>query len=459
MYLTKTTDVQALRAKLTGSAVVPGDAEYDAARQAWNLAVDQRPAAVAYPESAADVASAVRFAREQGLRVAPQTTGHNANPMGSLEGTLLLRTERLREVEIDVKGRRARAAGGSQWVDVTAPASERGLAALSGSAPDVGVVGYHSGGGMSIGLGRKFGLAANHVTAVEMVTAEGEQVRADHDSEPDLFWAVRGGGGNFGVVTAIEFRLFDLSAVYAGMLAWPLERAEEVLRRWLDWASTVPDDVTTSMRFMRMPDMPEIPDPIRGRALIVIDGAYAGDASGGEREIAALRELGPEIDMFTEMPPVGMSYIHMDPPEPVPALSDHQMLGSVPEEAVERMLELAGPGVDSNLLMVELRHLGGALGRAPEDAGALGAFRGEFAMFNAGIPADPEVAQALEAELVGLRKAMTPYDVEAPYLNFAENPTDVASAYTEESARRLAEVKAAYDPEGMFQANHEIEPA
>jgi hypothetical protein len=379
--------------------------------------------------------------------------------MSSLERTLLLRTERLRGVEIEVEARRARAGGGTQWVDVTAPASERGLAALSGSAPDVGIVGYHSGGGMSIGLGRKFGLAANHVTAVEMVTAEGELVRADHDSEPDLFWAVRGGGGNFGAVTAIEFGLFDLPVVYAGMLAWPLERAEEVLRRWLEWTETAPDEITTSMRFMRMPDMPEIPDPIRGRALIVIDGAYAGDASGGEPEIAGLRELGPEIDMFTEMPPVGMSYIHMDPPEPVPALSDHQMLGSVPDQAVERMLELAGPGIDSALLMVELRHLGGALGRAPAHAGAVGSFRGEFAMFNAGIPMDPQVAHALDAELAALREAMTPFDAEAPYLNFAENRTDVASAYTQASGRRLAELKAAYDPQGLFQANHEIAPA
>jgi FAD binding domain len=459
MYMTKTSDLDALEGRLSGSVVAPGEDRYDASRQAWNLAVDQRPAAVVYPESADDVATAVRFAAEQDLRVAPQTTGHNANPMGGLESALLLRTERMRGVEIDADARRARAQGGAQWVDVTAPASERGLAALAGSAPDVGVVGYHVGGGMSLGLGRKHGLAANHVTEIEVVTAEGEILRANRESESDLFWAIRGGGGNFGVVTAIEFGLFELPSVYAGMLAWPLEAAPEVLRVWRDWSATVPDEVTTSLRLMRLPDMPDMPDPFRGRSLIVIDGAFAGDEAGGAAQMAALRELGPEIDTFMDMPPVALSYIHMDPPEPVPAMSDHQMLGSLPDAAVERVLELAGPGVDSALLMVELRHLGGALGRAPADAGALGAFRGEFAMFNAGIPADPEVARGLEAELGGLREAMSPFDAEVPYLNFAENPADVASAYTEASARRLAEVKAAYDPDGRFQANHEIDPA
>lgn len=459
MYLMTDIDVNALRREVAGDVIVPADRGWDEARRAWNLAVDQRPAAVVRPKSAADVAAAVRFASANGMRIAPQATGHNAGPLASLERSLLVKTDALRGVSIDPDALSARVEGGAQWGDVAAPASELGLAGLAGSSHDVGVVGYHVGGGLSLGLGRKHGLAANHVLAAEVVTADGELVRADHRSEPDLFWAIRGGGGNFGVITALEFRLFELPSVYAGVLAWPIEAAPDVLRRWRDWTEQTDDDVTTSFRLMRLPDMPEIPDPVRGRALVVIDGAHAGGEEAGIRALEPLRELEPEMDMFTIMPPIGLSYIHMDPPEPVPGASDHQVLGRLPDEAIDRVLEAAGPGVETPLLMVELRQLGGALGRAPDRAGALGALAGRFAMFSGGLPIDAATAAVIDEHLAGLRAAMAPFDARSPYLNFAERPTDVASAFSDVAARRLGEVKAAYDPRGVFQANHEIGPA
>src|SRR5687767_10118689 len=199
----QTPDVSALRARMTGHAVTPADPEWDVARQAWNLAVDQRPAIVALPESADDVVAVVRYARAHGLRIAAQGTGHNAGPLGPLDGTVLVKTSRMRGVTVDPDARTVRVDAGVLWQEATNAAAEHGLAALAGSSPDVGVVGYSLGGGISW-LARKHGIGANQVTAIELVTADGRFVRADAENEPDLFWALRGGGGAFGVVTAIE---------------------------------------------------------------------------------------------------------------------------------------------------------------------------------------------------------------------------------------------------------------
>ncbi|HZD87616.1 MAG TPA: FAD-binding oxidoreductase, partial [Gaiellaceae bacterium] len=195
--------------------VYPDSRGWDGARQAWNLAADQQPEAVAFPESVAEVIAAVELARSRGWRIAPQGTGHGAMALGPLAGTMLLKTERMRGVLVDPEARIARVEAGTLWQDVTLAAARHGLAALAGSSPDVGVVGYTLGGGLSF-LGRKLGLGANSVVAIELVTADGRPMRVDRDSEPDLFWALRGGGGGFAIVTALELRLFPLAEVYAG---------------------------------------------------------------------------------------------------------------------------------------------------------------------------------------------------------------------------------------------------
>ena len=196
-------------ALIDGDVVTPCDDGWDAARQAWNLTADQRPTAVAVPESVDDVRQIVDFAREEGLRVAPQGTGHGATALGDLHETILIKLHRLRGVEIDPTQRSARAEAGVIWSEVVEAAAEHGLAALAGSSPDVGVVGYTLGGGLSW-LSRKYGIGANQVTAAEIVTADGTLRRVDRENEPDLFWAIRGGGGDFGIVTALEFDLFPL---------------------------------------------------------------------------------------------------------------------------------------------------------------------------------------------------------------------------------------------------------
>src|SRR4051794_12496309 len=259
--------------RLCGGAVVfPGDDAYDAGRQAWNTSADQRPAFIAYPADAREVAEVIAYARSAGLRVAPQATGHNALPLGPLEDTVLLRTAAMTEVRIDPDARRARAGAGVLWDDVVTAAAPHGLVALHGSSPDVSVVGYSLGGGLGW-LARLHGLQCNSLTAVELVTAHGDIVRADADHEPELFWALRGGGGNFGVVTAVEFELYPIPEVYGGMLVWDAARAHEVVPVWVRWAQSAPDAVTSSLRLLHVPDADFVPEPLRGRRLVGIDGA------------------------------------------------------------------------------------------------------------------------------------------------------------------------------------------
>jgi FAD/FMN-containing dehydrogenase len=447
---------RALRARLQGDLVLPGDESWDEARQAWNLAVDQQPAAVALPETVDDVVAIVDFAREHGLRVAPQGTGHNAGPLGWLDETILLKTSRMRRVEVDPESRRARVDAGVLWMEVTEAAAEHGLAALAGSSPDVGVVGYSLGGGVSW-LSRKHGLAANSVTAIELVTADGRHVRCDAEHEPELFWALRGGGGNFGVVTSIDFRLYPIAEVYAGWLIWPLERAPEVLTAWQRWTETVPDELTSVGRILNIPPLPTIPEPLRGRSVVVVEAIYIGDEADGAELIAPLRELGPELDTLATIPASALQTLHMDPEEPVPGKGDGMMLDSLTPEAIMKITEIVT--AESPLLSVEVRHVGGELGRTAPGNGVLGRLDAAYMMFAVGIPMTPEMAEGIERDVARLQRALARWDSGRMYLNFAEEPRSGRSLFGEDGYARLRRVKTEVDPDNLFHANHQVEPA
>ena len=445
-----------LAARVGGPVFTPGQEGWDAARAAWNVAVDQRPAAVACPVDEDDVSAIVRYARAHGLRVAPQGTGHNPAPLGSLENSVLVRTTQMRGVTVDAERRVARVCAGDLWQDVVGPVAAHGLAALAGSSPDVGVVGYSIGGGIGW-LSRKYGLQANSITAAELVTADGALVRTDRDHEPDLLWALRGGGGNFGIVTALEFALYPVSQVYAGALAWDWSASERVLARWAEWAPTAPDEISTSARIMQLPPFPEIPAPIRGRQLVMIDGAYSGDLDDAERVLAPLRELSPEIDMFGAMPTPALVRVHGDPEQPVPGVSDSAMLSELPAAAVQAFVTAAGPGSGSPLLAAELRQLGGALARTPEDHGALPTLDAAYAMFAVGIAATPELGVAVGAHAGALAETMHPWSTGGSYLNFAERRTDPRTGYRAGAYERLRSIRRRVDPGGLFHANHSID--
>ena len=441
--------------RIRGAVVRPGDDGWDGARQAWNLAVDQQPRAVAFPVDEQDVAAIVRYARAAGLRVAPQRTGHNAAPLGSLTETIILRTDNLRGVAIDAANRRARVRSAAKWEDVVPAASELGLAALHGSTGDVSVVGYSLGGGLGW-YARKHGLAANRVTAVELVTADGELVRADADHKPELFWALRGGGGNFGVVTALEFDLIEQAEDYAGVLFFPWERADEVLHAWREWLPTTPDEVTSVGRIMQFPSFPDVPEPLRGNAFALVEAVYLGSERDGRELLEPLRALGPSIDTFATVRPAGIAELHMDPPKPVPGVTGSRLLGELPPAAIDELLEVAGPRSGSTLLSIELRQLGGALARSAPEHGAIDTLAGEYAYFGVGIAPAPSIAAANSAQLERVAAALAPYDAGLEYSNFTEANGRARRFFADETLARLRAVKADVDPEGLFQANHEL---
>jgi FAD/FMN-containing dehydrogenase len=446
--------LDALRAHLAGDVFAPGDEGWDEARRAWNLAVDQQPAAVALPESAEDVVAIVKFARRRGYRVAPQGTGHAAPPLGSLEGTILVKTERMRDVEVDPEARVARVDAGVIWIEVVEAAAEHGLAALAGSAPDVGVVGYSLGGGVSF-LARKHGLSTNNVLAVDVVTADGRLMRADAENHPDLFWALRGGGGSFGIVTAVEIRLFPLTHVYAGALFFPVERASEVLQTWREWLPSVPRELTSIGRIMQFPPIPDVPEPFRGNSYALVEIIYAGDEAEGAELVEPLRALGPAIDTVEKIPLTKLSELHMDPPFPVPARGDGFTLDELTEETVEAVVELA---VGSPFVSFEVRHMGGALAEAKPEHGALASLDVGFLGFAVGIPMTPEIGEAIEAQLDRMHERLAPWKSRQMYLNFRERSNGSSEFYRPDVYRRLRRIKARYDASELIRSNHPIAP-
>jgi hypothetical protein len=453
-----TVELDTLRRQFSGDIHAPGDAGYDDARQAWNLLVDQQPALVAVPRTAQDIAAVVRFAREAGLRVAPQGTGHNAQARSGLQDSILLNTKLMRGVRIDAERRRARVEAGALCGDLTAPASELGLAALGGSSPDVGLVGFCLGGGIGW-MARTFGLCCNSIISLEVVTADGQELTCDHQRNPELFWALRGGTGSVAIITAMELQLFDVPELYAGAMLWPWERASEILHAWREWTLDAPESVTTSARILQVPPVPEIPEIVRGRQFVVIDGAVLGSAAYAEEVLAPLRALEPEIDLFAMAPPAALSHLHMDPEHPVPGIGDHQMLEELPAEAIDQLVAVAGHESGSPLLAVELRHIGGALSRIPAGAGACGRLEAAYILFAVGTPMTPEMAAAIPPRLAQVKAALEPWKATRPYLNFAEHPTDTSTAFGTDAFAALQVIKAQYDPYDMIHANHAIAPA
>jgi FAD/FMN-containing dehydrogenase len=439
-----------------GRVATPQDADWDEARLAWNLAADQNPAAIAFVESAEDVAKAVAFAAQNGVRVAGQGTGHGAGAMAPLDGALLIKTERMRGVEIDPEARTARVQAGVLAMELSAAATEHGLSFLPGSAPDVGVTGYTLGGGLSW-FGRKHGFACNRVRAIELVTADGERRQVDADNEPDLFWALRGGGGNFAIVTALHLDLVPIADVYAGALLFEAEAGADGVRAYRAWAEALPDEVTSIVRFIRPPDIPDVPEPLRNRAMLTVTATCIGGEEDGRRAIEPLLEIGePIMNTFGQMPAAELGHINMEPEHPVPGLGHHQVLTGLPDEAIDVLVRLTGADSGTPLLLTEVRHLGGALGRPDPDGGALSHVDAAYVAFSLGMPMAPELVEAIGGRLDAIEEALAPWTAEGGYFNFAERPCDVDAILPPDVCARLGEVKRRYDPDRIFRANHEL---
>ncbi len=320
------------------------------------------------------------------------------------------------------------------------------------------MVGHTLGGGVSW-LSRRYGLSTNSVTAIELVTADGECRRVDAEHDPDLFWALRGGGGSFGVVTGLEFNLYPVREVCAGTLFFPLVRAGEILSGWRDWAATVPDEVMSVGRMLQLPPVPDIPPPFRGKSFVAVEAIVQLPEREAAELLAPLRALGPEIDTVATVPAAGLSHIHMDPDHPVASIGDHTMLARLPDAAIEALVLSAGENSGSPLLAVDLRQLGGALDRVPAGAGALGRLDGAFAMYGVGMAINEPMAAAVDAHLALVTDALAPWDSGRPYLNFVERPGDPERCFEPAAYARLRQIKASYDPEDVFRGNLPIAPA
>jgi hypothetical protein len=452
-----TTPLTGLSAQMTGRVVTPSDPDWDATRRVFNLATDLWPAAVALPRDVNDVIAAVEYAGANGLRVAPQATGHNADALGSLEDVLLVDVRELQDVSIDRGARRVRVGAGVKWERVVPQLSEFGLAALHGSSPDVGIAGYSLGGGMGW-LARKYGLQTNSVTAMELVTADGRAARVDAENEPELFWALRGGNGNFGLVTAIEFAVYPVENLYAGVMFFPFERAGEVLHAWTELLPTLPDELMTWAKLLQFPDAPDVPEPVRGGSFTVIFGAFLGSEGEGRALLRPVRDLGPAMDTFAVVPPAALGEMAMDPPDPLPLVSTTALLSDLPSAGVDELVSVAGPGSGSPLAMVELRQMGGALARRSPGAGARATLPGSLAMLSLGVAEDEASAATARTYLEAVERAVLPYRT-GDYPNFVMEPADASSFFDTDTWARLCRVKALYDPSDLFKGNHHIPPA
>jgi FAD binding domain len=430
------------------------DSDWDTARQAWNLAADQRPFAVAFVESAEDVSNVLAFAGENELKVAAQSTGHGAAALSTLEDVILIKTERMRGVE--VQDGRARVEAGAWASDLGQAALETGRSFLPGTSPNVGVTGYTLGGGLSW-FGRKYGWACNRVSAIELVTADGEARTVDADSAEDLFWALRGGGGGYAVVTALHVELVQVSEVYAGALLFPPELTADAIRAYRDWTEGLPDEVGSMVRVLNLPPIPDIPEPVRGKKWVAISAACIGSREEGEQAIAPLRAIGqPVVDTFDQVPASAVTAIAMDPEPPVPALGHHRVLTELPDDAIDAFVDAAGPDSGSPLLLVELRHLGGALARAAENGGALDKLDGKFVMFGVGMLMDPALREPITGGLDKVAQAIDPWAAEGGYLNYAERPCEVDAILPAGTCKRLSQVKRSWDPNELILANHSV---
>jgi FAD/FMN-containing dehydrogenase len=444
--------------EIDGRVATPADPDWDEARLAWNLAVDQRPEAVVFAGSADDVAKTVRFAADNGLKVAGQGTGHGAAPLPPLEGTVLLKTERMRNVSVDPEERTARVEAGVLSAELAEAAGAHGLASLPGSSPDVGVIGYTLGGGLSW-FGRQHGFACNSVVGIDVVTAEGEQRSVTAAADPNLFWALRGGGGGYAIVTALHLALLPIADVYAGIMIFPAELGADAFRAYRDWAAGTPEEVTSIARLLRPPPVPTVPEPLQGKALITIDAACIGDREAGEALIAPLREsVGePIMDNFDQIPAAGLCRIHMDPEQPVPGLGRHAPIAELSDAAIDAFVANGpGPETGSTLLLAELRQLGGALARRTEGAGALDKLDFPFVMSAIGALIAPDAAETVPRDLERIGSAMAPFAATGGYFNFADSPCDVDAILPAETCARLAEVKRQWDPDGTIVANHAV---
>ncbi|MFC7877601.1 FAD-binding oxidoreductase [Isoptericola sp. NPDC057391] len=440
----------ALARALDGDVLQPGEPAYGAALPGFNLAIAHRPALLVRAASVADVVATVRSAAAHGVGVGVRSTGHGAPATGPDE--LLLDVSALDRLDVDPGRRTATVGPGVPWAAVLEAGAPFGLGGLCGSSPHVGVVGYTLGGGLGP-LARTFGFAADHVRSLDVVTPAGDLVTATASEHPDLFWALRGGGGAFGVVVSMTFDLFPLSVVRAGTLWFDVDDAPAVLHRWREHTPTLADDVSTSVARLNLPPLPDVPEPLRGRAVLVVRYVRHGHLAAPDPLVADLRSVAtPILDAVGDLPYDRIGAVHADPDDPMPFVERGGLLGELTEHTVDAFLGAVPP--DSPVLAAEIRLLGGAAARPPAVANAVGGRDAACTLFTGALGSPvgpPDAADHLQA----VHDALAPWATGGSLLNFAGPRDDVSAALVRESYGpatydRLVALRRRLDPAGVL---------
>lgn len=455
-------DLDQLRASIQGQVFLPEDDGYNAARAGFSLADQPAPSVVIVAATAGDIVEAVNFARINNLPIGVKATGHNFGY--PYRGGIMINTEKMKCLHLDPAARTVRVEAGVTWRDVIQEAHPYGLAPLSGSSPDIGVIGYTVFGGIGW-MVRKYGAAVDSMRSADIVTAGGQLLHVDAQHHADLFWGLRGGGGNYGIITALEVELYPVSEIYGGSIFFPMEQAREVLTAYSRWVETVPDELTSTISLMQLPPLPFVPAPLRGRKVIVVRAVYIGNEQDGAALLKPISTLGGVIaNTFGMLPFTEIGTVANDPTHPTRSYRSTTLLADLGPDTIETLLAVAGAGSPSPLISVEIRQLGGALARMAEDTTAFSQRHAPFALSALGAvigyPGEP-VDFIKQYPQVVLRE-MQPHStggVFPGWLGDGDYGVERTRAgYSQERYRRLVALKERYDPDNMFRLNHNIPP-
>ncbi len=454
--------VDALADGFSGELILPDDSGYDEARKVFNSMIDRRPAVIARCASTDDVAASVNFAREQGLIVAVRCGGHSVAGMGVCDDGILIDLAGLKRIDVDPEAKTARTGGGVLWGEFDAATQEHGLHTPGGRVTTTGVGGFTTGGGYGW-TSSKYGLTCDNLISAEVVLADGSVVTAGEDENEDLFWGIRGGSGNFGVVTELEFRLHELGPiVLAGLALWPLDRAPEVLRGWRDYVDDAPDELSTACVILTAPPEEFVPDDLKGQGALGMAAIYVGDPEEGASVVQPLKDLGPEVDLIGPMPYTAFQAM-LDPSAPKGYRNywRGEYLKGLGDDAIDTFMEHApevrAAGVPFSQMLIF--RIGQGVAAMPDDATAFSHRDADYLFHPISVWEDPADDEKVIAANRAFADAMRPFSTGAAYLNFTPEGDRVRDAYGDAKYERLVALKDRYDPDNLFRLNQNIKPS
>jgi FAD/FMN-containing dehydrogenase len=451
-----------LRNGFSGQVLEAEQPGYDEARRVFNAMIDRRPALIARCATTADVAVAVSTARECGLAIAVRCGGHSFSGLSTCDDGMVIDLHGLKTITVDPQARTARAGGGVLWGEFDAATQAHGLHTPGGRVTTTGLGGFTTGGGYGW-TSCKYGLACDNLISAEVVLADGSVVRASEREHPDLFWGIRGGGGNFGIVTEFEFRLHPLGPiVFAGLAMFPIERAPGVLRWWRDWAEAAPDEVSTGCAVILAPPEEFVPPELHGKPVLGIPVLYVGNPEAGAAAVQPLKDLGPAVDHIGPMPYTAL-HAALDPLAPwgVRSYARGEYLPEFSDDAIEAFLAHAADltVLGAPLSQMVVFRIGQGIAAVPDETTAFSHRDARYLFHPITIWADPAGDEPMIAASRAFAAAMRPFSTGAAYLNFTPEADRVRDAYGDGKYARLAALKDTYDPANLFRLNQNIRPS